>query len=127
MNLRPFNLEEALAGKPVVTRTGKPVILAGYNPNVNENAKLAGWIGDIVKAWREDGSYIPTASDLDLFMAPLAREHWCIFVQNKISKQYLWLEKTHPSQKEAESFLKDNNLCSIYKLIKTELSYTEEL
>ena len=68
--MKPFNLEEAIElHKPVVTRDGRTVILAGYNPRAIQGARIVGWLDDCVCFWWEDGKY---ASDRetsrDLFM-----------------------------------------------------------
>lgn len=55
--MKPFDLQEALAGKPVVLQDGTPVIIAGFNPNAKSVYKLAGWLDDEVESWDENGMY----------------------------------------------------------------------
>lgn len=55
--MKPFDLQEALAGKPVVTQDGTPVIIAGFNPNAKSVYKLAGWLDNVVESWDENGVY----------------------------------------------------------------------
>lgn len=71
--MKPFNLEEAIElRKPVVTRDGRTVILAGHNPRAHESCRILGWVGNnFFWYWREDGcNYFSkdVTSPLDLFM-----------------------------------------------------------
>lgn len=76
--MKPFNLEEALAGKPVVTRDGRPVKIGGYNPDGCLSVKLIGWVGKNFCSWLPDGtsSCFPVDSCLDLFMASEKKKGW---------------------------------------------------
>lgn len=72
---KPFNLQEALEGKPVVTRDGRKVKIAGYNSEVNESSKLVGWCDGIAYAWSIDGFFLAGKSSAhDLFMAPETKD-----------------------------------------------------
>lgn len=71
---KPFNLQEALAGKPVVTRDGRKVLSIAQLPTLTTTrytlfAHIDG--DDYGKGFTADGLYIAgvTSSD-DLFMAP---------------------------------------------------------
>lgn len=79
MNLKPFNLEAALAGEKVVTRDGRGVCRVIYLPELVDTyflvkAVISGQMYDFTL----DGFYYrPVAtSDHDLFMAPKTREGW---------------------------------------------------
>jgi hypothetical protein len=75
--MKQFNLQAALAGAPVVTRDGRPVKIAGYNPDAIESQRIAAWVGDFVIDYGENGkrySYV----DCDLFMAPTTRKEWIV-------------------------------------------------
>jgi hypothetical protein len=79
-NLRPFNLEEAKAGKPVQTREGRRATLFRFDLKANRYP-LAGTIedddGEEVAQWRIDGSfYCDGTSRHDLFMAPVEKTVW---------------------------------------------------
>lgn len=78
--MKPFNLQEALAGKSVQTRDGRPVKIAGYNQEA-KFCKLIGWINnEIVCSWDDNGNYSSyTASTNDLFMIPEKREVWVCY------------------------------------------------
>ena len=41
MKLEKFNLQDALNGRPVVTRDGNPVKIAGYNTDAEEARKVS--------------------------------------------------------------------------------------
>ena len=70
--MKPFNLEEAIElHKPVVTRDGRDVWLAGYNPNAEEHCRIIGWVDGGIYFWKEDGtSDLEANGTLDLFMKP---------------------------------------------------------
>jgi len=75
--MKPFNLADALAGKPVVTRDGSHVKIAGYDPNANASQKLLVWISGRGEAFYEKGNYLVKGNHkYDLFMAPEKREYW---------------------------------------------------
>lgn len=68
--MKPFNLEEAIElHKPVVTRDGRDVWLAGYNPRAEEHGRILGWVDGNAWSWREDGYHLKKGtSPSDLFM-----------------------------------------------------------
>ena len=78
--MKPFNLERALAGDPVVTRDGRPVKIAGYNEEAEVGQDIAGWVGGVLSSWFNDGSYTKQLyiTDADLFMAPNNRKEWIV-------------------------------------------------
>ena len=70
--MKPFDLDKALAGARVVTRDGRPVKIAGYNPEFKESARILGWIGiDSICSWNSVGKYrnYELPSEFDLFIA----------------------------------------------------------
>ena len=75
--MKPFNLERALAGDPVVTRDGRPVKIAGYNGEAVKDAQLIGWIRNNYGTWYLNGES-EHAKDFDLFMAPTKRKEWIV-------------------------------------------------
>jgi hypothetical protein len=72
---KPFNLQAALAGAPVVTRDVRPVKIAGYNEDANS---LLGWIGNDNYAWTGGGKSFRIDFNFDLFMAPTTRKEWIV-------------------------------------------------
>jgi hypothetical protein len=81
MTMKPFNLKEALAGKPVVTRDGRPVKIAGYNPDAEKDSALIGWVGEHCDNWNKFGKS-EYDEDLNLFMAPTERKEWIVRVDH---------------------------------------------
>jgi len=72
--MKPFNLEEALAGAPVCTRSGEPVTqLTPFT--VTSDHPLVGVIEGEFYRWTLDGRF-PSYSPRDLFMAPVKRTGW---------------------------------------------------
>ena len=77
--MKPFNLEEAKAGKPVVTRDGRPVrILAFDKKGEYCIVTLINYCrSDDVVVYREDGKASANFdSEYDLFMKSEKKEGW---------------------------------------------------
>ena len=76
--MKPFNLEQALAGAPVITREGTEVIRLFTVPEANPEHRLVAVFdnGGVITSY-EDGRY-HVAQDYynDLFMAPTKKEGW---------------------------------------------------
>lgn len=82
-NYKPFNLERALAGDPVVTRNGMKVLNIAYLPDAPDNSKIVcvidsghGYTNCIT--FYQSGSLWLTDKEhnMDLFMAPIEKEYW---------------------------------------------------
>jgi hypothetical protein len=79
--MKPFDLEKALAGEPVVTRCGFKVQELHLFKNKVSNP-LVGIINNEIYAWNEEGKGMSMfKEELDLFMAP------------KNVKRYIYVEK----------------------------------
>jgi hypothetical protein len=78
--MKEFNLEEALAGKPVLCRNGELVTQIVEFKNTSAIHSLAGLCDDMIKTWTIDGNYFSKGtsfpSDWDLFMAPEKKSIW---------------------------------------------------
>jgi hypothetical protein len=76
--MKPFNLQRALAGDPVVTRDGRLVTdLKFFNGTVAES--ICGVLDGRIRAWFEGGEYMSNKGEthyLDLFIAPLVKQGW---------------------------------------------------
>jgi hypothetical protein len=70
-NLKPFDLTKALAGEPVITRSGKEVTDL-HLFNIREDYRpLYGVVDKEVESFTKQGEYLDgEESELDLFMAP---------------------------------------------------------
>jgi hypothetical protein len=74
---KPFDLERALAGDPVVTRNGRPVTQLVKFDVGNVISPVCGVLGDNILTWRVDGRHFSNCgSTYDLFMAPKKRTVW---------------------------------------------------
>jgi hypothetical protein len=77
--MKPFDLQKALAGDPVVTRDGRPVKIAAYNPDAYPFAEIIGWVDKSPKPWHSNGKILLDKDhDVDLFMATktVKKEGW---------------------------------------------------
>jgi hypothetical protein len=84
--MKEFNLKDALAGKPVITRDERSVEILWYS---EERNLLVGLIGGSAYVWTGGGkSTLNTYRDL--FMAPIERKEWVVRVNNgKILGPYI--------------------------------------
>jgi hypothetical protein len=82
--VKEFNLKDALAGNPVITRDGRPVKIAGYNEELNS---LAGWVGSLVYNWTGGGKSHSESNDL--FMAPNERKEWVVRVERNNGNKFI--------------------------------------
>ena len=76
--MKPFNIERALAGDPVVTRCGDPVFDLSRPPNATGRYVLVGVHNGYIETWTLDGRYNSAGNEtrLDLFMATKKKEVW---------------------------------------------------
>lgn len=75
---KPFDLERALAGDPVVTRNGRPVTQLVKFDAAGGIYEVYGVVGASVESWRVDGRYSAGGEECvyDIFMAPKKRTVW---------------------------------------------------
>lgn len=83
--MKPFNLEEAKAGKPVCTRDGRSARVVDYDYNPNKGAPILAVMprpdgtANSVHSYSATGKFTGIGdgtSGLDLFMAPVQRTVW---------------------------------------------------
>ena len=76
--MKPFNLQEALAGKPICDRQGRPCKVLAYEPALKGTYKLVALdADDHLNTFTDEGrSYHPAASDKDLFMVTTKKTVW---------------------------------------------------
>jgi hypothetical protein len=74
--MKPFNLEEALAGKPLVTRAGRPMFLVVFDENLRPYSQLIVRDKDgYLRTRFKDGKVAAREVGLgDLFMAPVKKQ-----------------------------------------------------
>lgn len=70
MKTKPFDLQKALAGEPVVTRYGMPVKIVDYDVTAHERHQVSFRVEGKVYGISVDGHYYPDSDEsaLDLFM-----------------------------------------------------------
>jgi hypothetical protein len=76
--MKPFDLEEALAGKPVVTRVGSTVNQIVKFDVIENPYCIAGVVHGNIETWFINGKYSPNKheSNFDLFMATESKFIW---------------------------------------------------
>jgi hypothetical protein len=114
--MKPFNLEKALAGEPVVTRIGEEVTqLHLFNASITDYP-LVGVLKDQIIHWCKNGKAYTTGgnSHLDLFMAPKVIEGWVNVYQEG---DCIWLGSCHESEKAAkDTIAKDGTYIKTIKI-----------
>lgn len=75
--MKPFNLADALAGKPVMTREGRKVVRIFYAEEACENSQvICVFETGAVFPYYKDGTYTNSSSAHELVMAPTKKEGW---------------------------------------------------
>lgn len=78
--MKPFDLNLAISGSPVITAKGHQVRLAGYNPYAKNKEQVVGWVSldeqsAEARAWSDTGEAAGD-DDFNLFMAPVKKRGW---------------------------------------------------
>ena len=122
--MKPYNLERALAGDPVVTRDGRPVKIAGYNEEAQYSDTLIGWLGGYYCRWNKEGQHFTACeTDFDLFMAPTERKEWIVRCTDKSDKIVSFLRFFHPD--DARKHVEEYESSEYYKFSIHEITITE--
>lgn len=97
--MKPFNLEEALAGKPVITRDGREVTqLTKFDTNY-EKYTLYGVVNNIILRWANDGIFcLNEINKADLFMKSQKRSIWVNVYDNG---KEIWLGCSYDTKEGA--------------------------
>lgn len=77
--MKPFNLERAIAGDPVMTRDGRVVRQLTYFADSTNNYPLLGTIGTEIKSWTKAGFWAVDGDEDDgrnLVMKPIKKYGW---------------------------------------------------
>ena len=79
--MKPFDLEAALAGAPLITRDGATVKFIAYVPEAHEGQRVVVLDSEgMISVHFENGNYYhAAAAGNDLFMAPKKRTVWVNF------------------------------------------------
>jgi hypothetical protein len=102
--MKPFDLQKALAGEPVVTRSGQPVTQLTKFSFIKVEYSVYGVIDGKIHRWVRSGQYDLDVenNDLDLFMAE--PEKW-VNVYWSINAN--WLGGPYPSEEIAKQNITD--------------------
>ena len=86
--MKPFNLEQALTGAPVITRDGTKVIHLFIVPEENPEHRLFAVLKDgVIITLHEDGKYYDHKDYyLDLFMAPTKKEGYIATIKIELEE-----------------------------------------
>ena len=97
--MKPFHLQDAMSGAPVVTRDGTSARFIAHVPEAHKNSQVLFLVRDTVFAFATDGRYhgMVEKSPLDLFMAPKKRVVW-VNIYNYAGAS------VHNTEAEAEKF-----------------------
>ena len=80
--MKPFNLERAIAGDKIVTRSGNEFKFAGYWKDAAPGVRITGWYfsgnakGALCSRYEDGRCYHDEDNPGDLFMAPKLRTWW---------------------------------------------------
>ena len=102
LNLKPFSLELAKAGKPVCTRDGRKARIICFDFQSIENTPIVAAVQvtdkqEVISHYYEDGrQFVDGISELDLMMLPEKKEGWV-----NVYKGGLLDTKSYPTKKEA--------------------------
>ena len=78
--MKPFSLEQAKAGAPLVTRDGREAVFIAHVPEARESDRIVFRVGERIYTSYESGAY-------DLFMAPVKRKVW-LAIQGPTEPKY---------------------------------------
>ena len=90
--MKPFNLEEALAGKPVVTRDGRKVTELYLFKTAGTNYSLHVCINKSLESYTQEGKFYNTDRESihDLFMEEPIIERW-VNIYHDVKDNTLWI------------------------------------
>lgn len=105
--MKPFNLVDALAGKPVMTREGRKVVRIFYAEEACENSQvICVFETGAVFPYYKDGTYTNSSSVHELVMAPTKKEGYVVMFYNNSQKDFLVGTKIWASREDAEIWSK---------------------
>lgn len=84
--MKPFDLQSAKAGAPIVTRDGREAKFVAHVPEANEGEKIVVLIGKSILMYSENGNYlVDCGSNCDLFMKPQKRTVYVNIVKHYVT------------------------------------------
>lgn len=98
--MKPFDLEAAKRGDPIITRDGREVKFIAYVPEAKKSDQVIVWDHRDITCHYDDGRFSRyDTSDRDLYMAPKKRTVWVNFYPSVDNEPPLAM--THKSQEKA--------------------------
>jgi hypothetical protein len=99
--MKPFDLEQALAGHPVQTRDGRPVTqLVKFD--CKYDYCVFGVLDDAPASWMESGQHTCDGNNpYDLFMAPVKKTGWVVTDTNSLGERFM-RTRIYENQEEAQ-------------------------
>lgn len=73
---KPFDIEAAKAGAPLICRDGTPAKFIAHVPEADSSYQVAALIRGEIYAFSAIGCYCNTKANEDLFLAPVKRKAW---------------------------------------------------
>lgn len=104
IKMKPFNLEEAKAGKPIITRDGRKVKFVAYEPMAETHSVAVLIAGrKTLNVHRTDGRFYDEDADseIDLFMASVKQKVYTVVYKIPLNGQKFTESYTTSSGKEA--------------------------
>lgn len=77
--MKPFDLEAAKSGKPIVCRDGTPAKFIAHVPETSKDSRVIVLIKRVIYAVDEGGKCVRMKNKtdpLDIFMAPIKHTYW---------------------------------------------------
>ena len=102
--MKPFDLEKALAGEPVVTKNGRKVTQLHYFPNLGSDFKVIAHLEHSFNfdTFKINGMYSDRYSEIDLMMAE--PERWVNVYYSK-AQDNVWASQFYESESEAKEHI----------------------
>ncbi len=101
--MKPFNLEAAQAGAPIMTRDGRKAKFIAYVPELRPSRQVVILVAGLeaLEAYYPDGSYLSgnTTHAIDLSMAPVKKTVWVNFHRGGVA---YYFENKDDAMKDAE-------------------------
>lgn len=93
--MKPFNLDDAIIGAPIVTRDGESARFIAYVPETMDNSQLIVLTKGKLRFYFANGSFLNDGipSSFDLFMAPIKKTVWVNFYQEMRAGYYYETEE----------------------------------
>jgi hypothetical protein len=116
--LKPFNLERALAGDKVVTRTGKEVKDVKHFSFARTPCPVLAVVDGHIFRFSPSGMFeegLGLKNPIDLFMAPKTRTVWVNLYNGTVKTPHLSLGYFYKSEEDANKGLEEDNLQFCYE------------